>query len=51
MPVLFALTPLLSRFDLNRGVRSLVLAIICVPGLGILSEVLRRALEYVEKGK
>jgi acetyltransferase-like isoleucine patch superfamily enzyme len=45
MPVLFALTPLLSQLDLSRGVRSLALAIICVPGLGLLSEVLRKALQ------
>jgi hypothetical protein len=44
MPVLFALEPMLVRWDVSLGVRSLVLVIVCVPGLGLLSELLRRAL-------
>ena len=45
MPVLFALTPLLSRLELSRGLLSVVLTTICLPGLGMLSEVLRRTLQ------
>jgi hypothetical protein len=43
-PVLFALEPILIGWDISRGVRSLVLVLVCVPGLGLLSEWLRRTL-------
>lgn len=45
MPVVYALTPVLSHLTMSRGLRSAVLGIVCVAGLGVVSEALHAAIQ------
>jgi fucose 4-O-acetylase-like acetyltransferase len=43
MPVYYAIGPLLAKLDLSRGLHSALLMIICLPGLGAVSHVVRHS--------
>jgi hypothetical protein len=45
MPLVFGLTPIINGLGATRVVRSLILLVVCLPGLALLSEVLKRMVQ------